>query len=325
MRLDDEELELLAGHGASRLSHAAKVAYLLGIRPYMDFATGLVGYRRRVSYQSLAELLEFSPGRGSHRPQQRFSREALRAVFRELERAGLIRWIKNEDSCLFFECLAATRDISPEMRNNPRTTPSSHPMNNPPKPNNDAGFNGVGQPHEQPPLHGDEQPTSGYPVNTNTHLTRGRAREPVDNSANGMPACIPEAEWRLYEQERNLATGKPMSIGRRLALWQELAALDAEGYDLGKVLRRCVAHGFATFDRRPELMKKPIEATYPLPGTHPAATKRGHHAAIRDVDNSAVARTRRACERWESQFDARSGDAESDRIFEGEFDPPTLQ
>lgn len=322
MRLDDEELELLAGHGASRLSHAAKLAYMLGIRPYMDYETGLVGYSRRVSYQSLRELLEFAPPRGSRRPEQTYSRDKLQTILEELERAGLIRWIKNDARGLFFECLAAHRDIPSEMRNTPRTPPMTPPRTPPGKPSNYGGSEGMCRVDDQGVLiaMSTPPPVSG---NTNTdHLTRGRAREPVDNSVAGMPACVPVAEWVVYEQERNQATGRPMSIGRKLALWQELAALDAEGYDLGKVLRRCVAHGFATFDRRPELMKKPPGATNQTPGavTSTAKPTRGHYADDRDIDNSAVARTRRACDQWRREQERDAGEDASGVVLHGSFE-----
>lgn len=317
VRLDNEELELLSGHGASALSHAAKLAYILGIRPHMDYATGIVGHKRKVSYQSLAELLEFSPVRGSQRKEQRFNREALRAIFRELERVGLIRWIKNEDRCLFFECLVAHRDSSPEMRSNPRTTPSSNPMNNPPKPSNGAGLIGIAQPHEPPTTIADEQPTSGSPGNTE------RERD-AHARATTLPDCIPGEPWRLYEDERNRLTGRVMSISQQLALWQQLTVMDGEGYDVQAVLMHCVAHGLARFERRSEFMKKPPAATNLNPGarTSTQEMKRGNYGEIRDFDNSAVAKTRRACERW--LHEQNRGADEPGGVLEGQFEAVTL-
>lgn len=318
VRLDNEELDLLSGHGASALSHAAKLAYILGIRPHMDYVTGIVGHKRKVSYQSLAELLEFAPVKGSQRKEQRYNRESLRAVLRELERVGLIRWIKNEDRCLFFECLAAHRDSSTEIRNNPRTTPSNNPMNNPLNASNGAGLSGFEQPQEQPTTFADEQPTSGSPVNTTTTNAHARART---SDCAGMPPCVPQEPWRLYEQEMNLRSGRVMSITQRLANWQQLAAMDAEGYDLALVLNRCIAHGFVTFDRRPELMKKPPAATNLNPGAVTSTTKpkRGNYGEIRDFDNSAVGKTRRACEAWRTEQEQQPGPDESVSVLDGQF------
>lgn len=315
MRLDDEELDRLSGHGASALSHAAKVLYVLGIRQHMDMETGLTGYRRKVSYQSFAELLEFQPVRGSHRPQQRFNREALRALIRELERVGLVRWIRSDDRCLFFECPCATRDSSPKKRNNPRTTPSSHPMSNPTQPNSVAGLTGHEPPHEPPTPPDDEQPTSGLPVNTERERdAQARASGWIPGS---LPACIPASAWRMYEDERNLATGRVMSINQRLALWQQLVTLDREGYDPEAVLLYCVAHGFARFERRPDLKRKPPGATNQQPGACASTSmpKRGNYERHEDFDNSAVAKVRRRAEARERERQA----VESGNVIDVEF------
>jgi hypothetical protein len=153
-RIDDDEMEVLAGDNNSRLSHEAKLVYLLGIRPYMDYETGLVGFKRVVSYQSIREVLEYAPPKGSTKKAQRYEKEAIRAIFKELERAGLILWVKNEDRGLFFECLKALRGKRTEIMNNPWTTPeqpqANNPKNNPEEFRNDAATQGNEQPQEPP-------------------------------------------------------------------------------------------------------------------------------------------------------------------------------
>lgn len=157
-RIDEKEQEILAGHGNSRISHPAKLAYLLGIRPHMDYETGIAGTKRRISYQSLQEVVEYEPGQGSNNAPYRPSREALRAILRELERAGLIRWIKRPERGLFFECLCAHRGSPSKNRNNPSATPEqplSHPKKHNPservaEPTENKGCNGVALPDEQP-------------------------------------------------------------------------------------------------------------------------------------------------------------------------------
>lgn len=316
MRLDAEELEVLSGHGASSLSHAAKLAYILGIRPFMDFETGLVGYKRRVSYQSLRELLEVAPVPGSHREERQLKTDELRTLLRELERVGLIRWIRSRDRGLFFECLAAHRGSPSKNRSHMGATSRTPIRNNTTNASNGAGFMDD-EPHREPHQdHGEEPHTSGSPVNTNTTTNAHARANPVDNS--GCPACIPMQAWVDYEAERNLHTGRPMSITQRLALWQQLAGMDAEGYDIGKVLMRCVAHGFSTFDRKPELMKKPPGATNQTPGacTSTLKPKRGNYAGHEDIDNSAVAKVRRRAEARERERQEQPGSAV---IIEGAF------
>lgn len=50
--INSDELAALSG-----LPHIQQLAYLRGIRPFMDLQTGVVGVERRISYQSIADQL----------------------------------------------------------------------------------------------------------------------------------------------------------------------------------------------------------------------------------------------------------------------------
>ncbi len=65
-----------------------RITYLMGIRPYMDRKTYIVGIKRRISYQSLREILYVAPIAGvkTGAPSQQQVRRAVKA----LERAGLV-------------------------------------------------------------------------------------------------------------------------------------------------------------------------------------------------------------------------------------------
>lgn len=56
MKVTDEELSALRG-----LPHLQQLLYLTGIKPYVDYRTGIVGISRGISYQSLAEELYIEP------------------------------------------------------------------------------------------------------------------------------------------------------------------------------------------------------------------------------------------------------------------------
>ena len=114
--INTQELSALTG-----LPYIQQVAYLLGIRPYMDRKTFLVGIKRGISYQSLSEALyiEPHPGIQSGSP----SRQQLRRVIKSLERAGLIL-IQSSDKHLIIKCLLADRDSS--VQNNPDTRPTQN-------------------------------------------------------------------------------------------------------------------------------------------------------------------------------------------------------
>lgn len=104
IKLNDDELEALArGEGASQISHAAKLLYLLVIRPAMDYGTGTAGTRRVISYQQIREVLEHTPPPGSHRQETRYSKEQIRSLIREIERAGWVEWVRSSNRGLVFQ------------------------------------------------------------------------------------------------------------------------------------------------------------------------------------------------------------------------------
>lgn len=113
--VNDKELEALCG-----LSYIQQITYLRGIRPYMDRNTHIVGIKRRISYQSLAEVLYIEPHQGiteSGSP----SRQQIRRAVKGLERSGLIV-IQSFDKHLILKCLLA--DISYCVQNKPGTNPT---------------------------------------------------------------------------------------------------------------------------------------------------------------------------------------------------------
>ena len=57
--INSSELGALSG-----LPHLQQLAYLTGIRPYMDVKTGIVGVKRGISYQSIAESLYIEAHQG---------------------------------------------------------------------------------------------------------------------------------------------------------------------------------------------------------------------------------------------------------------------
>jgi hypothetical protein len=98
--INGEELEALYG-----LPHAQQLAYLRGIRPYMDVKTGIVGVKRRVSLQSIAEQLYIEPHKGIKG--EKYSRAQVRRALSALERVGLIR-LQSEELQLILKCNLAT-------------------------------------------------------------------------------------------------------------------------------------------------------------------------------------------------------------------------
>lgn len=101
-KINDQERQILRG-----LPHLQRLVYSDGLRPYMDFQTGIVGIRRGVSYQSIAEELYIEPHQGyrSGAP----SKDQIRRALKGLEKTGLIQ-LNSTSRKLIVLCRLADRD-----------------------------------------------------------------------------------------------------------------------------------------------------------------------------------------------------------------------
>ncbi len=102
--INDAELAAMCG-----LPHIQQLAYLRGIRPYMDVKTGLVGIKRGISYQSIAEQLYVEPHQGIK--SESCSRMQVRRALSALIRTGLIT-TQSQGLKLILKCEMATRGYS---------------------------------------------------------------------------------------------------------------------------------------------------------------------------------------------------------------------
>jgi hypothetical protein len=119
--VNSEELEALCG-----LPHIQQLAYLRGIRPYMDVKTGLVGIKRRISYQSIAEQLYIESHQGIK--SQSFSRDQVRRAVSGLVRAEVID-VQSKGMQLIFKCTLASRPFS--VQNKAAINPPQQAATNP--------------------------------------------------------------------------------------------------------------------------------------------------------------------------------------------------
>ncbi|WP_058502978.1 hypothetical protein [Legionella israelensis] len=102
--INGEELAAMSG-----LPHIQQLAYLRGIRPYMDIKTGITGIKRRISYQSISEQLYIEPHQGIK--SQSFSRDQVRRAVSGLERAGMIE-VQSDGMQLILKCPLASKYYS---------------------------------------------------------------------------------------------------------------------------------------------------------------------------------------------------------------------
>lgn len=117
------QLELSALHGLLPIQICL---YVLAIKPFIDFQTGLVGVNRKISWQSIREALYVEPKRGvvgTGSP----SKAQLRRAVCQLEKVGLIRYHLNNE-CLIFECILADTNNSAQNKVVPFAIPQEVPF-----------------------------------------------------------------------------------------------------------------------------------------------------------------------------------------------------
>lgn len=103
-QINDDEREALRG-----LPMLAREIYVFGLRPFMDFGSGVVGVKRGVSWKSIAEELYVEPHQGIKGGEP--TEKELRRALAWLQRSGLVGPNQAERR-LVFELLLATRDQS---------------------------------------------------------------------------------------------------------------------------------------------------------------------------------------------------------------------
>lgn len=105
--LSDEEIEAMQG-----VSYFLRTLYIFAIRRYMDYQTGIVGIKRRISYQSLIEEMYVEPHCGIEKVDTGSPVKAkIRRALARMEKVGLIEKIKNKEH-IVFRCVLARRDYS---------------------------------------------------------------------------------------------------------------------------------------------------------------------------------------------------------------------
>src|SRR3990167_3654153 len=132
-KISHQEKSMLYG-----LPHLLQLLYVMGIRPYMDYQTGMVGIQRGISYQSLREELYVEPHPG-YRGGSPSKAQIQRALI-GLEKAGVIN-LCSQHKKLIIRCLLATRDNFVQNKAATGSIPLSVTKNSL-QPTNNAGNSG---------------------------------------------------------------------------------------------------------------------------------------------------------------------------------------
>lgn len=270
IRLSDLELERLQG-----LPHFVRSVYIFGIRPYMDYRTGVVGVMRRVSWQSIAEACYVEPHQGetdSGTP----DRSRVRRAAVRLEKAGLVV-NQSREKTLIFSCCAADTDKSAENKPDTNPTQTRHSEADTPRANSHAGF----------PEQADTIPTQGKTPKAGPPPVSGIREEEKDIE-------IPRARSRFGE----FWLAYPKKVGKK----------PSEEKWKAKQLDRIADQILADIPLRHSRDRKWIDGFIPNPLTYlnqerwndeieeaqplPTKEKRGHQrrSGFQDIDYDAEAR-----------------------------------
>ncbi|MFW4899772.1 DnaT-like ssDNA-binding domain-containing protein, partial [Pseudomonas aeruginosa] len=131
-QINDEEREALRG-----LPMLAREIYVFALRPFMDFATGIVGERRGISWKSIAEELYVEPHQGIKGGEP--SEKELRRALVWLQKVGLVGPNLAERR-LIFELPKASRDQSVRKKVGTKWADEAGSYVDGPEPSNYAAF-----------------------------------------------------------------------------------------------------------------------------------------------------------------------------------------
>ncbi|STX39576.1 Vir protein [Legionella feeleii] len=101
-----------------------RVVYLMGIRPYMDRKTFMVGIKRKISYQSLRETLYVAPIKGITTGCP--SHQQMKRAIKSLARQGIIE-IRSTTKNLIVKCLLANPYEPVDIENESQTEKNPSP------------------------------------------------------------------------------------------------------------------------------------------------------------------------------------------------------
>jgi hypothetical protein len=234
-QFNDTEDDALQG-----LPYDAQILYLRALRRRMDYATGEVGRKHRVSWQGLSETLYVEPQQGCADTGSP-SRDRVKRAAKWLERAGLVimRSIQAEKHLIFFLPLA---DMQKSAQNKPARNPPDHPTRTKASPDQDFQGKPDRSKEAQPaqyPL-SDKTTSTGYITEISMGGMEGTSEKPSAEVV-GHPSTSPQLA--LAVELRALGVDV-LPLNPLLCNWiSELAVTQQECREAAEVSRRYIREG----------------------------------------------------------------------------------
>ena len=212
IRITEREVEALY-----ELPHRAVVLYLLGLRPHMDYTTGIVGDRRKVSYQGFCELLAVGAEWTAEHRAETVSKKQARVSVEHLVKAGLVERLptkKQRDPMRLRLVLAPTGSV--------RVREPGHSQGIPPRADQTpASTRDSGQARAQPG-HTPQGTPPEDPVKPNTNLSVAKAT----SCAESAPAGAFDRFWSAYPIKRGKRRARDIWARKRLDARADLIVAD---------------------------------------------------------------------------------------------------
>lgn len=220
---NDAEDEALQG-----LPLRAQIIYLRGLRRHMDYQTGIVGIKRKISLKSLSEVSqEVVNKQFKDAP----TKNAIRASLEQLKKVGLIERIGDEDQLIFFLKMA---DVQRSVQNNHDTTTTQprHRDSNTEETSNDAAFehdHDTTTTHPKPANHNTHQITDKQILKDKKKLldVGDKTRLRAASSKPFLPDWLNKEAWELFEQHRKSKRKSLTDLSRPLMI-EKLNGLSAD-------------------------------------------------------------------------------------------------
>lgn len=170
------------------LPHEAQILYLRVIRKHMDYATGITGEKRRISYAQIQEVLAYKPSPHSGERPVEYSRDQIKRLVQKLVKAGLVERLHNTEkgvAPMIFRLPMACSDVD-EPRHESAT--GTAPRTNPHDRASGEGKRATRAPHKNAePRH---PSGSGNPSSLRSEGKERKAPEPEGKPSSAKPRAL---------------------------------------------------------------------------------------------------------------------------------------